>query len=136
MPRKISISGLQEKLEHLQRDILIPLRGGKCELCGSTRNLVADHCFKRTIRQLFFERANLTILCNDQCHFKKSKRIGAVDLAVYQWVRMREGDKKFDSMQRIAERHEPFPSWSKRWWLENKQDELEKELLCAKKQGY
>ena|SRR3990167_2947894 len=126
MPRKISIKGLQRKLEHLQRDYLIKKRGGKCEMCASKENLIADHCFSRKVRQLFLDERNITILCNDICHFKKMYRINNMDARVLWHVRKREGERAFEEMWDIAGSHKPFPNWSKRWWLNEKLKELRK----------
>src|SRR3990167_1552036 len=124
MPKKPSVKLLQKKLEHLQRDLLIKKRDGKCEMCRSTKNLIADHCFSRKVRQLFLDERNITILCNHNCHFKKTHRINNMDARILQHVRCREGDDAFEEMWDIAGSHKPFPNWSKRWWLNEKLKEL------------
>ena len=128
MKRKISIKGYQKKLEHMLRDKLIEERGRICELCRMERAEVADHCFSRKVRKLFFEPANLTILCHS-CHFKKTNRMKSADLDIYTLVRLREGNEKFEEMYETARDHKPFPDFSKRWYLEEMELKIRGENL-------
>ena len=117
--KKISIKKLQKKIEHIVRDYLIKTRNdGKCELCLN-KATEADHCFSRTVKQLFFNLSNLTAICRG-CHVKKTHRVKAYDLEVYEFVKNREGVLVYDKIFWIAKAHVPFPDWSKRQWLENK----------------
>lgn len=125
MPKRISVKGLQKKLEHLNRDYLKKIRGDKCELCKENKAVVADHCFSRKVRQLFFDRRNLTVLCGG-CHFKKTHRINCVDLQIYELVKSREGEPAFFEMFKVSRYHKPFPEFSKRWYLEEIQEQLKK----------
>src|SRR3990167_5164953 len=107
MPRKISIKGLQLKLEHRLRDWVIKRDGGKCQVCGSRSNLLADHCFSRQVRELFYRPENLTCLCSN-CNFqKKMDGTKGITLKVYDIVLFREGNEKFMDMYRIARNLRP-----------------------------
>ena|SRR3990167_10307770 len=118
MPRKPSIKSFQKKLEHRLRELVIKRDGGKCQVCGSTENLISDHCFSRQVRQLFYWPENLTCLCSNCNFLKKCDSTKGIALRIYDIVAAREGKSKFWEMRRIAMLHRPFPDFSKRWYLE------------------
>lgn len=78
---------------------------------------VADHCFSRRNRAIFYDPSNLSILCQS-CHFLKTHRIKGADLGVYRLVEAREGKGEFKRLYDIAKLHRPFPDFSKRYYLE------------------
>lgn len=102
---------------------MIRLRGGRCELCGSDYELQIDHCFSRKVKEIFYDEANLTVLCR-ACHFQKSYHIKARDLDVYGRVIQREGQKEFNRLKDIAKLNGPYPDFNKRWYLESKIEEM------------
>ena len=63
-------------------------RDKKCQLCGSQQILQADHCFSRTVKALFFDIRNMTLLCSG-CHTKKTFTIKGHEKALDELVRER-----------------------------------------------
>jgi len=119
MAKKIKIKALQKKIEYTIRDFLIKTRNnGLCEICKN-KATEADHCFSRQCKELMFELGNLTAICKS-CHLKKTHRVNAYDLIVYDHVWERGSGLEFESMRRVAERLRPFKDWSSRLWLEGK----------------
>ena len=129
MSRKITIKGLIKKNWELCRQIKFVLMGRKCELCGNTSGLQIDHCFSRTIKRLFYDVRNLTVLCS-YCHTKKSYNQNDVALRVFELVERREKD--FSKLRKIANNKEPFREWQDKWFHEEKYEDLTRNLqeLC------
>ena len=124
--RKLTIKGFQKQLEHKQRDLLIKERV-RCEMyeynprCFITPT-VADHAFSRMIRNLFFVKSNLTVMCQG-CHTKKTFD-SEFAMQLFEHVRRREGDKEFNRIRKIARKRQPFPKWNSWDYLEK----IEKKL--------
>jgi len=113
----------------LTRKIVIHRTNGRCECCGSNVDLQIDHCFTRKCREIFYDLANLSCLCQ-RCHFEKSYHLRTRDLDVYAVVASREGETVFQRLMLVSRAHKPFPDFNKRWYLEQKLTEMES-LLCA-----
>lgn len=109
MGRKLTRKGLIKKNWILCREIVKKRAKGKCEKCKADGYEV-DHCFSRNNKALFYEISNLTLLCTD-CHSHKTYRRYGYDLAIYELVEEREGEKKFNEMRKIDENRGGFPSW-------------------------
>jgi len=128
--KKPSIKSFQRKLEHRLRDWVIKRDGGKCQVCGARQNLVADHCFSRQVRQLFYWPENLTTLCSTDNFKKKLDGTKGIALKVYDIVQAREGESKFYEMYRIAQFHRAFPDFSKRYYLEGVETFIRQLEIC------
>lgn len=98
--RKISRKGLIDQNWDLVRKIVIERDSGNCGLCKGAGNEV-DHCFPRTVKQLFYDTRNLTLLCSD-CHSNKTYRRYGMDIALYELVEEREGKKVFEELRNIS----------------------------------
>lgn len=96
--------------------------GGRCELCKSDVDLQIDHCFSRSVKEIFYEPSNLTALCQ-VCHFQKTYHIRCRDLDVYAHVMNREGKDEYQRLKDLARAMKPFPDFNRRWWLELKMEE-------------
>jgi len=113
LKRPLSLSELTIKLEHRQRDYYFLLLGKICQLCGEVANCI-DHCFSRMTRELFCDEDNLTILCNG-CHQQKTKQWNSVHLKVFDLVKQKCGEKKFNKMWKIAKARLPWPKWNRQY---------------------
>lgn len=119
MGRKISLTKVAVKGEHAQRDYVFLSEGKTCELCGNEAYCL-DHVFSRTVRALFFFRANLLRICR-KCHYLKTHNIRNFLLVVYDHIKQRDGDNIFDFMWKLAKKNAPFKEWC-REYVEEKID--------------
>ena len=141
MKKKTKHKKLQEKAEGLWKDI-IKLRDGKRCLVQAHFPLIdiqhgatyqADHCFPRSIKELFLDIDNGTMICNvcnwykSGCrgHFKRTKS-DIITQAVHELVRVNRGVATYQRLFEIAQSHRPFPHWSHIWWLEEQIEILKK----------
>lgn len=98
--RQISRKGLIDLNWKLVRAKVIERDGGQCQICKKSGNEV-DHCFPRTVKELFYDLRNLTLLCS-YCHSHKTYRRYGMDIALYELVQEREGNKVFDELRRVS----------------------------------
>lgn len=109
--RNISRKGLIKQNWDLVREIVIKRDSGRCGLCKKAGNEV-DHCFPRTVKELFYDIRNLTLLCSD-CHSNKTYRRYGMDIALYELVEEREGKEVFDELRNISKSSKGgFSQWS------------------------
>ena len=113
LKRKPTLSELTIQAEHAQRDYVFSVWGRTCEIC-SGEAVCLDHCFSRMVRQLFFASQNLIRIC-DSCHLKKSKQWDGMHLRVYDFLKKREGIKKFEEMWALDKNRKPWPKWNREY---------------------
>ena len=82
-----------------------------------------DHCFSRANKNLFLDISNLTVICSG-CNMLKGFDSKAIDVAVHEIVRKREGEAIYERMKETAMSRSANPSWSKRWWIESQIEAL------------
>lgn len=83
----------------------------------------SDHCFSRSIHELFFDVSNRTLICSTCNCIKGSGNIcatkkDAVTIAVHEIVKHREGIDAYNRMLEIAQRKCAFKDWSNPLWLD------------------
>lgn len=130
-----SVKLLQRKAFNLCKEIVFKRDGKFCQVQKNypaieilhTNVLQVDHCFSRANKNLFLDIANLTVLCSS-CNMLKGFDSKAIDVAVHEIVRKREGSEVYDRMKEIAMSRSANENWSKRWWLEE-QIKILKEIL-------
>ncbi len=83
-----------------------------------------DHCFSRANKNLFLDISNLTYICST-CNMLKGFDSKAIDVAVHEIVRKREGDAIYERMKEIAMSRSANVNWNKRWWVESQIEILE-----------
>ena len=86
-----------------------------------------DHCFSRSIKALFFETANSTVICSN-CNMSKGFKNEPVRIAVESIVEAREGSKTFEKLKGDALHSRPFLPWKSVEWVEGKISELEQKI--------
>jgi hypothetical protein len=89
-------------------------------------HLQVDHCFSRSIKQLFTDPSNGTVVCGG-CNTNKCFHNKGVDLAIYDIVKLREGEAKFNEMRAIAESLAASEVWGNVLWLERHLKDLEEQ---------
>jgi len=82
-----------------------------------------DHCFSRTIKELFLDVANGTKVCSACNQAKGSGKISAskkdaITIAIHEIVKKREGIDIYNRLLEIASRLASFPEWRNIAWLE------------------
>ncbi len=82
-----------------------------------------DHCFSRTIKELFLDVANGTKICSTCNQVKGSGKISAskkdaITIAVHEIVKKREGEDTYQRLLEIASSLASFPEWRNIAWLE------------------
>lgn len=82
----------------------------RCQMCGATKEKGAivqvDHCFSRTIKELFYSPKNGTVLCSG-CHTQKTFNVKGMEKRVDDFVRRREGEAWWAYALRSAETSGP-----------------------------
>ena len=82
-----------------------------------------DHCFSRTIKELFLDLANGTKICSTCNQAKGSGKISsskkdAITIAVHEIVKKREGEDTYQRLLEIASSLASFQDWKNIEWLE------------------
>lgn len=117
-----SLSKLQKKAEHLQRDFIFLEQGKTCEVPGCREEAYClDHVFSRQNKELFFDRANLVRICRGH-HHNKTNGFNGVLLKVYDYVKERNGDKKFNQMWSIDKNRAGWDGWNRNYINEKIED--------------
>lgn len=81
--------------------LAIKRRDRVCQMCGGSNILQVDHCFSRTVKQLFFDTSNLTLLCSG-CHTMKTFCVKGMEKRVDDLVRARAGVAWWNKATEIA----------------------------------
>ncbi len=122
---------LQVKAEKLMKEIIALRDGNQCMVQKYYPNIKiahsevyqADHCFSRTIKELFLDLANLTMICSTCNAAKGSNKIAvskrdAITVAVHEIVKKREGEDTYNRLLEVASGMSVFKQWGQVWWLE------------------
>lgn len=145
MPKGIDakkvVKRLQNKLEKIIKEIVFMRDGGVCQVQANYPNikishsgcLQMDHCFSRSIKELYYDLANLTLICSTCNAAKGSNRIAvtkrdAVTVAVHEIVKNREGEDTYNRLLEIGSGLCAFQEVNKVWWLEE-QIEITSKIL-------
>ena len=133
--KSLSLSKLTKKAEHLQRDIIFLEQGKVCEVPGCRESAYClDHVFSRQNRELFFDRANLVRICRGH-HRSKTRGWHGVLLKVYDYIRDRNGIKKFNQMWNIDKNRVPWDGWNRNY-INSKIQEFKKNTVGAYRRRY
>lgn len=132
---------IRDKLETIIKKIIYIRDGGVCQVQKHYPNIAinhsevkqVDHCFSRTIKELYFDLANLTLICSTCNGVKGSNKIAvskkdAITVAVHEIVKKREGEDVYNRLFEISSRLAHFPEWKNIAWLE-KQIEIAEDIL-------
>ena len=89
-----------------------------------------DHCFSRSIKELFIDVVNGTKICSTCNQIKGSGKIGAskkdaITVAVHEIVKKREGEDSYKRLLEIASSQATFLEWKNIAWLEEQKKILE-----------
>ena len=136
MIKLLSIKRLQNTALNLWKDICFIRDGRQCQVqkyfpqlkIAHSEVLQVDHAFSRKDKNLFLEVSNGTVVCSS-CNRLKHFQFKNIHRLIDQIVISREGQSKFNEMQRINESGQPNIGWSKRYWLEEKIRQLKNEEL-------
>jgi hypothetical protein len=125
------IKKLQAQALDLAKEIVNKRDGEGCQVQIHYPNIAInhsdtyqiDHCFSRTIKELFLDLANLTKICSTCNQAKGSGKISAskkdaITIAVHEIVKKREGEDTYQRLLEIASRLASFPEWHNIGWLE------------------
>lgn len=82
-----------------------------------------DHCISRANKYFFFDVRNGLPVCSS-CNLAKCMKNKSVDRAIDEMVRNRD-TKWFDDAVWVDQSKEPNVNFGKRWWLEEKIQDLE-----------
>ena len=128
---KSIIKKLQAQALDLAKEIVDKRDGEGCQVQIHYPNIAInhsdtyqiDHCFSRTIKELFLDLANLTKICSTCNQVKGSGKIGAskkdaITIAVHEIVKKREGEDTYQRLLEIASRLADFKDWKNIAWLE------------------
>lgn len=130
MSQKSKVKKLQKACEKMWKEACIARDGRKCKvkeyITGITHTEIiqVDHCFSRSIKALFLDVSNGTVVCSG-CNMQKNFSSG-IDKIIDKIVRDREGVEKFDLMLKIALEHKPFKDFTNIEWLTSRLDYLTK----------
>ena len=129
--KKSVIKKLQAQALQLCKEIVNKRDGEGCQVQIHYPNIAInhsntyqiDHCFSRTIKELFLDLANLTKICSTCNQAKGSGKISAskkdaITIAVHEIVKKREGIDTYQRLLDIASRLASFPEWHNIGWLE------------------
>ena len=130
---------LQNKALKLFKEICFLRDGDKCRVQRHFPGIrithagypQVDHCFSRSVKQLFTDPSNGTVVCGT-CNRAKHYHQKGVDLAIYEIVKLREGEEKFNEMRTIAESLSASEVWKNITWLEEHIKKLEAQLKALK----
>ncbi len=133
--RLTPVDKLQNKAFEICRMIVIKRDGIGCQVQKNysqievkhTEIMQIDHCFSRANKNLYLDISNLTCICSG-CNMLKGFDSKAIDVAVHEIVRKREGDAIYERMKETAMSRSANVNWSKRWWVESQISILEEIL--------
>lgn len=139
--KKVDTKKLKRQAEEMWKAIAILRDGIGCQVLKHypqidvvhTDVYQVDHCFSRSNRNLFFDISNATVVCSS-CNMLKGYDCKAIDVAIHEIVRKREGDDIYERMKEIAMSRSANVNFSKRWWLEE-QVEILKSVYEGLKNG-
>lgn len=133
---------LQARAFELCRQIVNKRDGEGCQVKKHFPNIAInhsqvyqiDHCFSRTIKELFLDLANLTKICSTCNQAKGSGKISAskkdaITIAVHEIVKKREGEDTYQRLLEIASSLASFPEWRDINYLEMQIKILQEILL-------
>ena len=140
--RLTPVNKLQKKAFEICRSIVLKRDGLGCQVQKQypqinvihTEIMQIDHCFSRANKNLYYDLSNLTCICSS-CNMLKGFDSKAIDVAVHEIVRKREGGAIYERMKETAMSRSANVNWGKRWWLEEQITILE-EMLKNMQQGY
>ena len=125
------IKKLQAQALDLAKEIVDKRDGEGCQVQIHYPNIAInhsttyqiDHCFSRTIKELFLDLANLTKICSTCNQAKGSGKISAskkdaITIAVHEIVKKREGIDTYNRLLEIASRLANFKDWKNIAYLE------------------
>ena len=125
------IKKLQTQALDLCKEIVNKRDGDGCQVKKHFPNIAInhsntyqiDHCFSRTIKELFLDLANLTKICSTCNQAKGSGKISAskkdaITIAVHEIVKKREGEDTYQRLLEIASSLACFLDWRNIAWLE------------------
>lgn len=123
--RPTPVKTLQKRGIEMWKAIAFLRDGHECQVkkyypqiaIAHTEILQIDHCFSRANKNLFFDISNSTVVCS-ACNMAKGYDMKAIDVAIHEIVRKREGDATYERMKEIAMSRSANINFSKRWWLE------------------
>lgn len=133
--RLTPVDKLQKKAFEICRAIVIKRDGSGCQVKKHypqinvihTEIMQIDHCFSRANKNLYLDISNLSCICSG-CNMLKGFDSKAIDVAVHEIVRKREGDAIYERMKETAMSRSANVNWSKRWWVESQISILEEIL--------
>jgi hypothetical protein len=91
-----------------------------------TTTYQADHCISRKNKLLFLVVENGTMICSG-CNQAKGFNNKSIHRAVDEIVKLREGGIGFQAMVDVDMAKSVNQNWSKRWWLEEQLERLNRE---------
>ena len=131
MRKSTIIKRLQNQAHKLWKEYCDKRDGKGCQVQKHFPNIAIrhsntyqiDHCFSRTIKELFLDVANGTKICSTCNQAKGSGKISAskkdaITIAVHEIVKKREGEDTYQRLLEIASRLASFPQWRDINWLE------------------
>ena len=143
--KQSTIKKLQAHAERLWKEVCHKRDGGECQVKKHFPNIAInhsntfqiDHCFSRTIKELFLDLSNGTEICSTCNQAKGSGKISsskkdAITIAVHEIVKKREGEDTYQRLLEIASRLANFKDWKNIEWLEM-QIKILQEILAEKK---
>lgn len=130
--KKTVAQKLQAKAESLWKEIALLRDGYECQVLKNypeidvvhTDVYQVDHAFSRSNKNLFLDLANSTVVCSS-CNMLKGYDAKAVDVAIHEIVRKREGDHVYERMKEIAMSRSANVNWNNVMWLEDQVEVLE-----------
>lgn len=147
MKKTTLVKRLQNKLEKLWKEYCHLRDGDGCQVKKHFPQIAIshstvyqiDHCFSRSIKELFTDVSNGTKVCSTCNSCKGSNRIAtskkdAVTLAIHEIVKKREGVDIYNRMLEIAQRKSAFIDWGNVVWLETQVDILT-EMIAELRRG-
>ena len=137
MNKKTLSKRLQNKADRLCYEYTFKRDGGVCQVrrffpqiaIAHTSVKQSDHCFSRSIKEIFLNVANRTLICSACNAAKGSGKISAtkrdaITIAVHEIVKRREGIDAYNRLLEIAQRKCAFKDWGNPVWLEMQIDIL------------
>jgi len=129
--KKSIIKKLQAQATELWKAYCHKRDGGVCQVrkyfpniaINHSNQMQIDHCFSRTIKELFLDVANGTEICSTCNQAKGSGKISAskkdaITIAVHEIVKKREGEDTYQRLLEIASSLASFPDWRNISYLE------------------
>ena len=140
MKKLKSIKSLKNKAYALWKEIVFQRDGHECWVArclpeiqiAHTDIIQVDHCFTRSNKHLFFDPRNGTPVCS-ACNQAKHYDQKGVRRAIDEIVTNREGYSWFELAKALDKSKSANSDFSKRWWLAETIEKLEKQLEEMKK---